>query len=202
MQGIYATMDVLVAFYLVARFGPQRRMELFLLLGWVVTVSSIFAALVFPQYGQQHQAAVGAWIGIFVEKNNCSVMVAFLLSVAFYIRLSSSFFGFLRALYVCLSLALIVMSQARTGWIIAVCLILYVALTKYLIRYKARDRALIGVSALGACVIACIALATYYTAITRLVGKDPTMTGRTSIWSLAFASAMKRPILGYGYRAF
>ena len=44
--------------------------------------------------------------------------------------------------------------------------------------------------------------AVYYREILLLLGKDPTLTGRTGIWKLVIASAVKRPILGFGYRAF
>ena len=42
----------------------------------------------------------------------------------------------------------------------------------------------------------------YFKEIMYLLGKDPTLTGRTRIWSAVVLSAMKRPLLGYGYRAF
>lgn len=35
-----------------------------------------------------------------------------------------------------------------------------------------------------------------------MMGKDSTLTGRTNIWRLVFASVLKRPFLGYGYGAF
>jgi O-antigen ligase len=38
--------------------------------------------------------------------------------------------------------------------------------------------------------------------LTGSLGKDPSLTGRTTLWRLAFASILHRPILGYGYAAF
>ena len=38
--------------------------------------------------------------------------------------------------------------------------------------------------------------------LTRSLGKDPTLTGRTLIWAAAMVSVLKRPLLGYGYSAF
>jgi O-antigen ligase len=35
-----------------------------------------------------------------------------------------------------------------------------------------------------------------------LIGKDPTLSGRTDVWSLALDRAANRPLLGYGYRAY
>jgi O-antigen ligase len=201
---IYAAINVWFAFYLAARFNPGRQMQLFLSLGWVVILSSTCAALLFPQYGVDHQgeSALGAWIGIFPHKNWCAIMVAFLLSGAFYMRPSSVAFRFARIVYITLSLLVIVMSQSRTGWIVAACLLLYVAVIKYLKRYKAKDRVFL-VGLFGAAGVMASAVAVkYYTAIMLLIGKDPTLTGRTTIWNLALNSAMKHPFLGYGYRGF
>ena len=35
-----------------------------------------------------------------------------------------------------------------------------------------------------------------------VIGKDPTLTGRTIIWSSLISSIRKQPLLGYGYTAF
>jgi O-antigen ligase len=35
-----------------------------------------------------------------------------------------------------------------------------------------------------------------------LVGKDPTLTGRTELWQYALADIWQRPLLGWGYSAF
>ncbi len=39
-------------------------------------------------------------------------------------------------------------------------------------------------------------------ALLELMGKDPTLTGRTDIWHLVIADIYKRPLLGWGYLAF
>jgi exopolysaccharide production protein ExoQ len=203
-QAIYAAIDVWFAFYLAARFNPSRQMQLFLILGWVVTLSSICAALLFPHYGMDNQgeSTLGAWIGIFPHKNWCSIMVAFLLSGAFYMRPSTLALRVARIVYITLSLLVIIMSQSRTGWIVAACLLLYVGVTKHIKRYKAKDRLLVVMLLSGAVVVAGAVATQYYTAIMLLIGKDPTLTGRTMIWKLALNSAMKHPFLGYGYRGF
>lgn len=202
--GVFVAVNVCFAFFLAARFTPEQQMRLFQLLGWCVILSSIFAALMFPQYGMDNQGegVVGAWIGIFPHKNWCSIMVAFLLAGAFYLKPTTHFTGVTRPIYILLSLFVIYMSQSRTGWIVAASLILYVCVTKYLRRYQARDRLLITFASSGLAIVAVSAFVQYYTTIMFLLGKDPTLTGRTKIWTLALYSAMKRPLLGYGYHAF
>jgi len=45
-------------------------------------------------------------------------------------------------------------------------------------------------------------VAKYSEEILDLMGKDPTLTGRTGVWEIAIERAMERPLLGYGYRAY
>lgn len=147
-HALYATMNIAFAFYIFARLTPHQQMQLFLLLGWVVVLSCIAAALLVPQYGVDHQgeAAIGAWIGIFNHKNWCAIMAEFLVSGAFYMRPASPSHKVGRIVYIALSLIVIVMSQSRTGWLVAGCLLLYVATTTYLKRYGAKDILFIAVS--------------------------------------------------------
>ena len=109
---------------------------------------------------------------------------------------------FARIAYIMVSLFLILMSKARTGWIVAASLLAYVTVTKHLKRYSAKDRVYLGMLLGGASVVASIVIEQYYSTIMLMMGKDPTLTGRTKIWKLVISAIWKRPFLGYGYRAF
>ena len=62
--GIYIVLDVLFVFYLYSRFSPRRLIHVFLLVGWIIVLSSIFFALALPQYGIDHRESTsGAWQG-------------------------------------------------------------------------------------------------------------------------------------------
>lgn len=202
--GTYATINIWFAFYLAARFRPDRQMLLVMTVGWVVILSSIAAVLCFPTYGTDRQGAsvFGSWIGIFPHKNWCSIMVTFLLSGALYTRPSSSLSRMARFVYVGLSLLLIVMSQSRTGWVVGSCLLVYVTVTTVIKRFRTNDRLFLVLCGSGALAMASIVVVQYYRALTLLIGKDATLTGRTKIWPLVMHAIMVRPLLGYGYRGF
>lgn len=202
---VYATLNICFAFYLAARFTPDRQIQLFVTCGWVIIVACASTAILVPSYGIDNQGGdgtVGAWIGIFPHKNWCAVMLAFLLSAPFYMRLVSPISRLARAAYVAFSLGIIVMTKSRTGWIIAGGLLLYVVALKLLKRWRANERWLVLFSFGCAAAAAGYLFATYYATLMSLIGKDPTLTGRTRIWNLVIGSAMHRPVLGYGYRAF
>jgi O-antigen ligase len=167
-------------------------------------VSSILAALFFPKYGidQRGDGTVGAWMGIFLSKNFCPIMEVFLLTAAFFLPPARAFSRVARAALIVLALLLIAMSQSRTGWVIAACLLVYVAFTHVLRKFRRKDAASIAFIFGMLAMVAGVAFWQYYSDIMLLLGKDPTLTGRTSIWRLAFASGMKHLYLGYGYEAF
>jgi exopolysaccharide production protein ExoQ len=203
--GIYACVDVGFAFYIVARFDSNRRMQLFVMVGWIVVLASACAALIFPRYGidqQGGEGTVNAWIGIFPHKNWCSIMVAFLLSAAFYVRASSRSWRIARVGFIVSSLVVIAMTKSRTGWAVAASLLFYVAATSALKRFTKTDRLFVVLSVGGVAVALSALIATHFSTLMRLMGKDPTLTGRTILWRLAFNEVLKRPLLGYGYRAF
>jgi O-antigen ligase len=54
----------------------------------------------------------------------------------------------------------------------------------------------------GIAAIAGVFVYRYFDVLMYALGKDPTLTGRTRIWSSLLTSVMKKPILGYGYTAF
>ena len=201
--GIYIILNVLFVFYLLSRFTPLMIMKIFYAMGWIVVVSSITFALALPRYGIDHRASTeGAWQGIFVYKQPCAIMCTFLLSVAFYLPATSGRSKFLRALFVTMTIFLIYMTQARTGWVLLASLLLYVCVMKLLTAFRSSERAPI-IAVLFICFTAAVALlGANYRSILLALGKDVTLTGRTEIWQLVMTSVLKRPILGYGYRAF
>jgi exopolysaccharide production protein ExoQ len=54
----------------------------------------------------------------------------------------------------------------------------------------------------GIAMIVIVAVVANADALLWMIGKDPTMTGRTQIWSSLMVSILKRPFVGYGYMSF
>jgi exopolysaccharide production protein ExoQ len=201
--GVYIVLNVLLVFYLHSRFQPKAIMQLFALLGWIVVLASIVFAVALPRYGVDHRASSsGSWQGVFIYKNTCAVMATFLLSVSFFVPVRTLRDRVLRAAYVLLTVFLILMTRARTGWIVLAVLLAYVGVVKLSDKCRAGDRAAVLVLLAMFVTVCVVGGALYHDQILMALGKDPTLTGRTDIWKLAVVSAMKRPFLGYGYRAF
>jgi O-antigen ligase len=101
-----------------------------------------------------------------------------------------------------LSLVAMYMIHSATGWVLVVCIPIFWGIMKVFSKIAYRDKipsfligAFVGLPVVGAVV-------SHAAEFTYLIGKDPTMSGRTAIWNAVIGAAMKRPILGCGYMSF
>lgn len=197
-----ALLNLLTAFYMVERFSVEEQIRVFLLLGALCLVSSVFLALLVPRLGIDHTDGSGAWRGMYAQKNMCSMVTEFLLLPALYVRPTHRLTSVLLIAYVAVSVLLVLETQSTSGRIILAVLAVYFTFTRLTSRLVWRQRLglSIGVALLAVAMAAfCIS---YSGEIARALGKDPSLTGRTEIWQSVIASIAKRPLTGYGYRAF
>lgn len=197
-----AVLNIVFAFYLYRRFSPSQQVRLLLLFGWICLVLSIVLSAFFPQYGIDNSGVTGAWRGMYPHKNMCSMTTVFLLLGALYAPATTFLSKAFRVVYVCLSVFLIIMTQSATGKITLALLLAYFIATRLATALHSKDRttvfvlgSMIALSILGLGI-------SYAKQILLFLGKDPTLTGRTEIWLAIIPSIAKRPILGYGIKAF
>ena len=190
---------ILFIFYFTATRSPETQMRLVLLLGTICLVLTVFLATVLGSRDPE-----GGWRGLYAQKNMCCMNTEFLLVPAFYAaRLGkSAIFRIFRVVYIVSSMSVIVLTKSSTGLVVLPLLIAVVFSIKLLSRFRGRDRVpLILIPTSIAAFGAVIGVSTYGD-IARLIGKDPTLTGRTEIWAALVASIAKHPFVGYGYKAF
>jgi exopolysaccharide production protein ExoQ len=203
LASLYFTINILFAFYLYQRFNQRQVLRLLLAIGWICVVSSILLSLFVPKYGISQVPTPGAWRGIYEHKNECAEMTIFLLAAAFFAPVGGSLSRLFRIAYILLSVILIVMSKSMTGCLLLGFLLAYVFVMQVAQRFPKKDSViLVLLLMLGGVLPLVIAGISYFKEIMYLLGKDPTLTGRTTIWRAVVVAAMKRPLLGYGYKAF
>jgi exopolysaccharide production protein ExoQ len=197
-SGFVLLIFTLFALYIGSTFGPRRQIELLVLGGGVAVILSIGLALLAPRFG----APGHNWRGIFAHKQNCAAVCTLLLVTAVHWNASGVYQKGFRAAYAAMCCALIVMSQSRTGWALAL-LALALSATLWLLQ-KMPPRDGIFASMLIGATFSGVAYAVYTQASRLLpaVGKDPTLSERTIIWVAAWSTIAKHPLLGYGYGAF
>jgi len=188
--------------YLSRKFAPDRQVELFLFVGWATIILSFIAVALIPNAGIEHEDAAGAWRGMFVQKNHCGEIMTLMLYPAFFAKPKTSLQRLGLVMYVLLGTVIVGMSQSRTAWIIYTLSLGFIGLLKLLQRLGPRERLLLIVALAVAGCVAATAAISYAPQIAMLLGKDPTLTGRTKIWAAVANAVAKRPVLGYGYKAF
>ena len=190
-----------LCFYL--RFSPEDQLRLLYWTGYIVVISSIAMALLFPQYGTvSGVGGQGEWKGLFFTKNVLARACVFLLTPALFNYGDRRISRISRAAYIVLLLMVIIKTSSKTGLIAAVACIAFAATIRFLTRFSRRDAFLLVAFGLGIIAAGAVIVMTNAPLVLLALGKDSTLTGRTAIWNGVMASIGKRPILGYGYGGF
>ena len=105
--------------YLFERYSSNDIQKLFMLVGCVAAAGSVFLVFAFPQYGLQSRGtyALGAWEGIFGQKNLCGLEMLILLLPAFFVKLNGASARILRVGYIAVVLGIIVMTRSAGAWV-------------------------------------------------------------------------------------
>ncbi len=195
--------NILLSFYLGTRFRAESLLRVWIILGWICVLFCLFLCLFFPRYGVDQIAGLhNSWKGMYAQKNDCAMMTTALLIAAFYVPTKTMLAKFMRTLYLILSVVMIVMTQARGGWLLLTCLLICVIGVSALQKFSTKDRLTVAFLFMVGTLLVVSLVVCYSTQIFYFIGKDPTLTGRTTIWKMVLAAITKQPILGYGYKAF
>jgi exopolysaccharide production protein ExoQ len=205
ISGLRMSLDVALAFFLFKRYAINDLLKLLLLVGSVAAVGSIILILVLPQYGLQGRDviyALGAWQGIFGHKNICGRMMTLLLLPAFFVQLDGRWAKIFRFSYVMVLLVIIGMTHSVGSLLLCGACLSFIAIVHSLVKLKRIDALSLGTVVFGVMAAVTVAVVSNATALLNLFGKDPTMSGRTTLWASVMMSILKHPLAGYGYFAF
>jgi O-antigen ligase len=183
--------------YFGSRYTVPQQLRLLAWTCFLVVSLSFFLAIFLPGYGMDQDLLLGAWRGVFVQKN--ALARAMVLAVLVFVFVRPKRFPSLRWLGVAASLALLFLARSVTGMIVCAGLIAMFPLYRLM---RSRLTVLIPV---GACLLVVGWLLfqnfTVAEALER-VDKSPDLTGRVELWSALLLPIAERPWLGYGYSAF
>jgi O-antigen ligase len=203
---VFTLLSTLFAVYLSKRFEPKRQHELFIIAGIVICVLSVLTVALLPAAGIDHKVGGGdfggAWQGIFPHKNISAAVLTYFVAAALTYKRGVYGFRMPRMIILAMLALLIVMSTSRTGWIVTALLVAFI----WMIRRMRRLGRIEKVFTFIIIPLLCVVLGAFVYAnlqeILPLLGKGATMTNRTFIWKACIESALKRPLLGFGYYAF
>ena len=191
----------LFAVYLFLRY-PGKQLLMFLLFpSALLLLLGLATVIIAPSIGidsfQQN-----AWRGVFGQRNNCATACVLFFLLALHVHARSFIEHCLRGSVIVLAGLFIVMSYSRAGWIVGALAVMFSFALWFIQRMHSLDRIVflmlltIPIGLIG------FAIENNFAEITEAMGKDPTLTQRTVIWSEVLPSIMKRPIQGHGYSAF
>jgi exopolysaccharide production protein ExoQ len=187
--------------YFARRFSLADQLRLLGRVFAIGAISSLIFVAILPSYGISDAKFGFAWQGIYGHKNGLGAAMA--LGVVVFIFLAVLDRQKSRRWWaaVGLSLFLLWMSHSSTG--VAACLFtLLVFVLAPALRWPLRKAILffLGVGALS--VGAAIWAFSHLTYVLSLVSRDPSFTGRTTIWIVSMVMITKHPWIGYGYNEF
>ncbi len=187
--------------YLGARWSWRDFVTLMAVLGFILAIGSYAVCIAYPTMGVHHTVNAGDWRGLWFEKNAMGEIMAVGLLASVAAALVSPSARRAWTVNALLCLGLVIMSRSGTA-LITVGLILAATTGLALLRRGPVVGVLtvFGGGALGFAAAAAQVLAPGI--FLTLLGKDPTLTGRTDIWAAILRQASAHPWLGFGYAAF
>ena len=201
-NGMFYLIGTAFVYYLVSSLTAEEIMELVIRLGVVVCLLSAITVLLFPKHGVDVSAprTAGAWMGIFQDRVTSAKCSVYLLSPAL-------IFGpwrrrWLMLVYIAAMLIFIVEAKAVSSLFVTAVFVSFMIVLHVGRRLERRTALFLGAIFTFVLLIVSMFVSSHFASILEAFGRDPTLTGRTEIWSYLFTSIAKRPLLGYGYYAF
>lgn len=190
------------ALYLGAVFRGPHLPRLLMHTSLVMAVGSLVMVFAFPAIGVHQFENAGLWRGLWYEKNQMGAVMALGAIGAAACLASPDPRRLLPAISLVLSSGLVLATQSKTSLL---CLLVGLGLIG---GFWAVRRGGPVAAVCAAWVAALLAGAAFWlwdshsVAILELLGKDPSLTGRTDIWDSLMRKVADRPWTGYGYGAF
>ncbi|HMH56144.1 MAG TPA: O-antigen ligase [Gemmatimonadales bacterium] len=198
-RGLSLVMATLLGLYFVVRFNERERLRMVCWTLGAAAVLSLIVGTVAPSIGRMPDDA--SWRGVFIHKNVLGKTMA--LSVGAFLLLAQDR-GRRRWLALAgagVSFVLLLLSRSVSALLIGVTI---AAVTPLLRSVRLSHVRHLGILIAAVIVAEAIVLGVYFEweSMLTLLGRDPTLTGRTDLWLEVLGLIQRRPWLGYGLGGF
>ena len=200
-RAVALLMTTVFAIYLASRYDWADFIEVLATCFAILTVGSLLMAVLMPSKGIMHEVFPGAWSGLWYHKNDLGMNMA----KAVHVFLCAMIFRprriWLWGPLMVLALALLLLSTSKTSLMAA-----FLGIGGVAGLYLFRRGPLVGIPLVYFGVVFGVALVLGVEYAPKfmfgLLGKDPTLTGRTDIWQALFEQIKTHPWFGHGYGVF
>lgn len=199
-RGIIIVATTVFSVYIASCFDWEEQLNMLVWMTAVAVVGSYVFIVALPAYGLSHDAHSGDWKGLFPHKNLLGRQMAFAVVLLSFVR-TARLPTLGRVLLILAAAVLLVMSGSASAIGSAlVCFLLWPILSVFRVRSK---RTLpLWLALLPTLALAAVIMIINYSFFIGLLGRDQTLTGRTTLWAAVIAAIKQRPWLGYGYASF
>jgi O-antigen ligase len=190
------------ALYLGAAFRGPQLPRLLMLSSLIMAVGSLIMVFAFPAYGVHQADNAGLWRGLWYEKNQMGAVMVIVATASAACLASPDRRRLIPALALVLASALVLATQSKTSLL---CLVLGVGVIAgfWTMRQGGAAFAVFAVwAAVAAAGAGFLIWDSHSVEILEVLGKDPSLTGRTEIWEALMTRVAERPWTGWGYGAF
>ncbi|MEL7231812.1 MAG: O-antigen ligase [Pseudomonadota bacterium] len=200
-RGIAIVMSTLTGIWIGTRYDWRTLLRTLGLVWITVALVGTLTALLNPAFGVMSEIHVGAWKGLYYEKNQLGGHMARAAFLTAFLFLMDRQWRPIWGIGVALSTLMVLMTTSKTSLLGLVLGFGIIAIALWMKRGRVTGLTLtwlgvvIGGTLLGTLIFA-------PDVIFNLLGRDASLTGRTDIWAVLAQDISERPWLGYGYGAF
>jgi exopolysaccharide production protein ExoQ len=187
--------------YLSVRYTLESQLKILWLTLSIASLASILVVITLPGLGISGAEVDYGWRGIYNQKNEFGALMAFYGIVSLLNYKGKNRYKFFFLATTALAFFLVMMSRSTTALLVLTIGIVVVFVTR-LLRVPPKTFAF---SVLLFLLISFILLVIVFVSqdqILTMLGKDPTLTGRTILWDWVIQYITKKIWLGYGFSAF
>ncbi|WP_413260150.1 O-antigen ligase family protein [Floridanema fluviatile] len=200
-KGITTLQTTYFGLYVASRFTIKQQLQM---LGWVLGITAVFSfffTLAFPGVAIEAGANAGSWRGPFTQKNLLARLmvlgaIVFLLLALDRPKSPKLLWG---GFGICV--LMVILTGSKTALLLLFTIIILLPFYKLL---RAKDTiiipAIVGLIIIGSSVITFVT--ENWLTILAALGRDATLSGRTTLWEVALEKISERFWLGYGYQSF
>lgn len=190
------------ALYLGAVFRGAHLPRLLMHAGLIMAVGSLVMVFAFPAIGIHQADNAGLWRGLWYEKNQMGAVMVIAATASAACLASPDDRRLLPFIALGLTSLLVLVTQSKTSLL---CLSIGLGIVGGFWAMK-RGGAVFSIAAVWGGVVAAalgyMIWSSHSVEILELLGKDPSLTGRTEIWAALMRRVAERPWTGFGYGAF
>lgn len=200
-RGITTFQTSYFGLYIASRFTLKQQLQMLCWAFGMITVFSFLFSLAFRGVAVESGANAGSWRGPFTQKNLLARLMVLATIIFILIALDNPKYPKLAWGLFGNSVLMILLTGSKTALLLLLTILMLVPLYKLL---RKKDTILIpvlvSVILIGGSSL--IFITENWIDLLASLGRDPTLSGRTTLWELAIEKINERYWLGYGYQAF